>query len=112
MKKDVTEYLGFENEDIKKKVGRPKLADKNTKRKSLIIAALSFFAVTLLLIFGYGSLFGFRSTNLLGTVNNINSKNLKKTETSMFETNIKICYNINNLIDNLFSLHSACRQNF
>ena len=76
MKKDVTEYLGFENEDIKKKVGRPKLADKNTKRKSLIIAALSFFAVTLLLIFGYGSLFGFRSTNLLGTVNNINSKNV------------------------------------
>lgn len=70
MKKDIIEYLGFDDEDVKKKVGRPKLADKKTKKKSLIIAGLSFFAVTLLLIFGYGTLFGFNTFNLLGTVNN------------------------------------------
>lgn len=68
MKKDVTEYLDFDD-NFKRKVGRPKLADKETKRKSLIIAGLSFFAVILLLVFGYGSLFGFKSVNLLGTVN-------------------------------------------
>lgn len=69
MKKDVIEYLGFEDDEVKRKVGRPKLADKETKRKSLIIAGLSFFAVMLLLVFGYGSLFGFKSINLLGTIN-------------------------------------------
>ena len=68
MKKDIVEYLGFDD-DEKPKVGRPKLADKKTKQKSLIIAALSFFAVTLLLVFGYGNLVGFRSINLLGSVN-------------------------------------------
>lgn len=68
MKKDVTEYLGFEDEEVKK-VGRPKLADKQTKKKSLIIAGLSFFAVTMLLIFGYGSLVGFNNLDLLGLVN-------------------------------------------
>lgn len=60
--------LGFEEE--KNKVGRPKLADKETKRKSLIIAVLAFFGVTLLLIFGYGTLFGFKSFDLKGMVNN------------------------------------------
>lgn len=68
MKKDITEYLGFEDEEVKK-VGRPKLADKQTKKKSLIIASLSFFAVILLLIFGYGSLVGFNNLDLLGLVN-------------------------------------------
>ena len=37
MKKDIVEYLGFED-NSKNPVGRPKLADKKTKRKSLIIA--------------------------------------------------------------------------
>ena len=68
MKKDITEYLGFEDEEVKK-VGRPKLADKQTKKKSLIIASLSFFAVILLLIFGYGSLVGFNNLDLLALVN-------------------------------------------
>lgn len=68
MKKDIVEYLGFDDNE-KNKVGRPKLADKKTKRKSLIIACLSFFAVILLLVFGYGTLFGFRNINLKGTIN-------------------------------------------
>ena len=58
VKKDVVEYLGFDDDTEKKKVGRPRLASKETKKKSLIIAGLSFFGVTLLLVFGYGSLFG------------------------------------------------------
>lgn len=65
--KNVGEYLGFDDEE-KRKVGRPKLADKETKRKSLIIASLSFLAVTLLLIFGYGTLFGFKSNKLIGSI--------------------------------------------
>lgn len=74
MKKDIVEYLGFD-EDKKNPVGRPKLADKETKRKSLIIASISFTFVILLLIFGYGTLFGFRRLDLRGTViqNNLNS---------------------------------------
>ena len=32
MKKDIIEYLGFD-EDNKNKVGRPRLADKKTKKK-------------------------------------------------------------------------------
>lgn len=70
MKKDIIEYLGFDDDNVKKKVGRPKLADKKTKKKSLIIAGLSFFAVTLLLVFGYGTLFGFNTFDLLGLANN------------------------------------------
>lgn len=69
VKKDVVEYLGFDDDTEKKKVGRPRLASKETKKKSLIIAGLSFFGVTLLLVFGYGSLFGFKSLNLQGLVN-------------------------------------------
>lgn len=68
MKKDLPEYLGFEDE-MPKKVGRPKLADKETKKKSLIIAGVSFFAVILLLIFGYGTLVGFNNQNLLASIN-------------------------------------------
>ncbi len=71
MKKTI-EYLGFDDEEEKRKVGRPKLADKETKKKSLIIACLSFFAVILLLVFGYGTLFGFNGFDLLGTVNGVN----------------------------------------
>jgi len=73
MKKEIIEYLGFEDEELPKKVGRPKLADKKTKKKSLMIAGLSFLAVTLLLVFGYGTLFGFNSLNLVGTVSRQNS---------------------------------------
>ena len=57
MKKEIVEYLGFED-NSKNPVGRPKLADKKTKKKSLIIASISFTFVILLLIFGYGTLFG------------------------------------------------------
>lgn len=67
MKKDIIEYLGFEDEE-KAKVGRPKLADKKTKRKSLIIASMSFAFVLLLLVFGYGTLFGFRNLDLRGSI--------------------------------------------
>lgn len=76
MMKNVGEYLGFED-DEKRKVGRPKLADKETKKKSLIIAVLSFLAVTLLLIFGYGTLFGFKSNNLIGYINGKEKSNKK-----------------------------------
>lgn len=72
-KKDIVEYLGF-TDDEKLKVGRPKLADAKTKRKSLFIAACSFLFVILLLIFGYGTLFGFRSLNLSATVTGNDSK--------------------------------------
>ena len=67
MKKEIVEYLGFDDNG-KNPVGRPKLADKKTKKKSLIIASLSFTFVILLLIFGYGTLFGFRNLNLKGSV--------------------------------------------
>ena len=82
MKKDIVEYLGFED-NSKNPVGRPKLADKKTKRKSLIIAGVSFTFVILLLIFGYGTLFGFRNLNLKGAVvqNNTN-KNVLVEEIS------------------------------
>ena len=71
MKKEIIEILDFEEE--KKKVGRPRLADSKTKRKSLIIASISFFSVILLLIFGYGTLVGINPNKLLGNINN-NSK--------------------------------------
>ncbi len=66
LKKDKIEFLGFEDEE-KRKVGRPKLADKETKKKSIIIACASFLIVILLLIFGYGTLFGFKDIKLLGS---------------------------------------------
>lgn len=71
MKKEIIEFLDFEEE--KKKVGRPRLADSKTKKKSLIIASISFFSVILLLIFGYGTLVGINPNKLLGNINN-NSK--------------------------------------
>ncbi len=73
IKKDIIEYLGFE-EDEKPKVGRPRLADSKTKRKSLIIASFSFVFVLLLLIFGYGTLFGFKNLNLAASLNSTNSE--------------------------------------
>ena len=33
MKKDFVEFLGFTDEELKGKVGRPKLADKETKQQ-------------------------------------------------------------------------------
>lgn len=63
--KEIIEVLDFEED--KPKVGRPRLATKKTKKKSLIVATFSFVAVTILLIFGYGTLFGFRFVNLRGT---------------------------------------------
>lgn len=66
MKKDYVEYLGFEDEE-KRKVGRPKLADSKTKKKSLIIALSCFTAVIILLIFGYGTLFGFNKFDILAS---------------------------------------------
>ena len=75
MKKEIIEYLGFEEDELPKKVGRPKLADKKTKKKSLVIASLSFLAVTMLLVFGYGTLFGFNSLNLVGNVTGKNTSN-------------------------------------
>lgn len=80
MKKDIVEYLGFE-EDVPK-VGRPKLADSKTKKKSLIIAGISFFSVILLLIFGYGTLFGFKENNLLA---NLMGDNKQESETILVD---------------------------
>lgn len=72
MKKDIIEILDFEEE--KNKVGRPRLADSKTKKKSLIIACISFFSVILLLIFGYGTLFGINMDKLLGSINKDSKK--------------------------------------
>lgn len=58
------EFLDFEEKDEKKKVGRPKLASKEEKRKSLIIASVSFLVVIILCTIGYGVLFGYRNINL------------------------------------------------
>ena len=70
---EIIEILDFE--ETPKKVGRPKLADKETKKKSLIIVGSSFFAVILLLVFGYGTIFGFDNmvSRLIGNVSNANS---------------------------------------
>lgn len=67
MKDDFTEVLDFDLTE-KRSVGRPKLADKKTKKKSIIIASVSFVFVILLLIFGYGTLFGFKNLNLKGAI--------------------------------------------
>lgn len=73
MKDDFTEVLDF-NTDEKRSVGRPRLADKKTKKKSIIIASISFIFVVLLLIFGYGTLFGFRNLNLKGAISKTEEK--------------------------------------
>ena len=73
MKKDFVEFLGFTDEELKGKVGRPKLADKETKKKSILLAVFSFVAVILLLVFGYGTLFGFDKLSLLASVRKNNT---------------------------------------
>ena len=73
MKHEFIEVLTFDNEEPRK-IGRPRLADKKLKKKTIIISSISFISVILLLIFGYGTLFGFKNINLRGTVN----KNQKK----------------------------------
>lgn len=79
MKDDLTEILDFDTEE-KRSVGRPKLADKKTKIKSIIIASVSFIFVVLLLIFGYGTLFGFRNLNLKGAVSKNEEKDVVKVD--------------------------------
>ena len=66
--------FNFNNkEEEKNPVGRPRLADSKTKKKSLIIAGCSFLFVILLLVFGYGTLFGFKNMNLKGLINKTDS---------------------------------------
>ncbi len=72
MKNDFIEFLDFE-ENEKRKVGRPKLADKQTKKRSLIIVGISFLIVIVLLIFGYGTLVGFNNIRILGNLTNTNN---------------------------------------
>lgn len=88
--KNVGEYLGFDDEEEKRKVGRPKLADKKTKKKSLIIAGLSFLAVILLLVFGYGTLFGFNNFKLLGLVRQSGNKNVLVAEVKPLIENVTL----------------------
>lgn len=78
MKKGGIEFLDFFEEDEKRKVGRSKLADSELKKKSLIIACVSFLSVVLLLIFGYGTLVGFDTTKLLGMASSEKSKTSNK----------------------------------
>ena len=88
MKNEKIEFLDF---DDTPKVGRPRLADKRTKKKSLIIASISFIAVILLLVFGYGTLFGFKNLNLRGSLsNNDNSENVLITEIKPIVKNITL----------------------
>lgn len=58
MKKDIKDLFMIDDEEVKNKVGRPKLADSDTKKKTLLFALFSFILVILLLVFGYGTLFG------------------------------------------------------
>lgn len=74
MKKEIIEYLGFE-EDEKPKVGRPKLADNNTKKQSIIIASVSFFAALVFMFVGIGPYVGFDTMKLTGNANNLASEN-------------------------------------
>lgn len=74
MKKEIIEYLGFE-EDEKPKVGRPKLADNNTKKQSIIIASVSFFAALVFMFVGIGPYVGFDTMKLAGNANNLASEN-------------------------------------
>ena len=85
MKKDFFEHLGFTEEELKSKVGRPKLADNETKKKSIILASFAFIVVILLLVFGYGTLFGFDKLALLASVKD---KNVEY-ESSVLITEIK-----------------------
>ena len=85
MKKDFVEFLGFTDEELKGKVGRPKLADKETKKKSILLAVFSFVAVILLLVFGYGTLFGFDKLSLLASIR----KNNAEYESNTLITDIK-----------------------
>lgn len=73
MKKEQIEFLSFDDRDEKRKVGRPKLADKDTKKKSLIIAGCSFLLVTIIFIFGYTALFSGNKSKLLGNAAEIES---------------------------------------
>lgn len=82
MKKDIVEFLDFDD-DEKLKVGRPKLADKKTKKKALVISMVSFAFVALLLVGGYGTLVGFKNFNLKGSASNsknVSNQNIKVTE--------------------------------
>lgn len=79
MKKEFIEYLGFE-EDEKPKVGRPKLADKETKKKSIIIASVSFFTALTFMLVGISPLVGFDPIKLTGNANNITTENSLITE--------------------------------
>ena len=79
MREDFTEVLTFDFDEVRK-VGRPKLADKKLKRKTIIIACISFISVILLLIFGYGTLFGFKKINLSASVNKNEVKEFIKIE--------------------------------
>src|SRR5574344_687133 len=63
--KEEIEYLGFE--DVPRKVGRPKLATPEKKKKSLIFALLSFVLVIFIMIYGYYTLFGYKKLDLNGS---------------------------------------------
>lgn len=63
--KEEIEYLGFE--DVPRKVGRPKLATPEKKKKSLIFALLSFVLVIFIMIYGYYTLFGYKKLDLKGS---------------------------------------------
>ena len=91
MKKDIIEFLDFE-ENEKYKVGRPKLVDKKTKKNSIIIASVSFLIVIVLLIFGYGTLVGFKNIRLFGNLSE--SSNLSSSEKILIDEIKPISKNI------------------
>ncbi len=84
------EFLDFEENDEKRKVGRPKLASKEEKRKSLIIASISFLVVIILCTIGYGVLFGYRNINLGASVSKTSNELIIVDELSAISKNITI----------------------
>ena len=70
MKKNFKDLFMIDD-DFQNKVGRPRLADSDTKKKNLLFALLSLVIVILLLVLGYGTLFGGNVFNkILGNINN------------------------------------------
>lgn len=72
MKKDI--FAIYEEEE-KNKVGRPRLASKEDKKKSLIFIGVCLFLAAIIFIFGYSTLFNFNLGKLIGSVGNNESSN-------------------------------------
>lgn len=80
------------SDNDKYSVGRPKLADSKTKRKSLIFAIVSLFIVALLFVFGYSSLFNVNPKKLIGSLFNkgVSQENVLMEDISPIIKDVKL----------------------